>query len=103
MNIIAAGGHGVIFINVFTVRPENQDALIACMREGVPPTMPGLMSAKLLKSRDGTRVINHMLWESREAFEKATAGNSALAAARRRVHELIENTAPDAYDIIDVK
>jgi heme-degrading monooxygenase HmoA len=103
MNVIPTVGDGVLFINIFTVRPENQQALIDCMREGASPDMPGLISAKLLKSRDGTKVINHMLWESQEAFARATRTDPAIAATRQRVHELIEAAAPDAYEIIDVK
>ena len=103
MNIVSAEGRGVFVINIFPVRPENQDALVACMREGVSTNMPGLLSVKLLKSRDGTKVINHMLWESREAFKQAMAENPEIASTRRRVHELIEGAGPDEYEIIDVK
>jgi heme-degrading monooxygenase HmoA len=91
MNIIPTDQHGVVFINIFTVRPENQQALIDCMRGGAPADMPGLVSAKLLRGRDGTKVINHMLWESYEAFVEATRTNPAVAATRQRVHELIES------------
>ena len=103
MNLIPGDGHGVVFMNIFTVRPENQEALVACIRDGAPAGVPGLLSAKLLKSRNGTRVINYMLWESREAFDHATAGNTAISATRQRVQQLIEGAAPDAYDIIDMK
>lgn len=103
MNIIPLDGGGVLFINVFTVKPENQDALVACMRQGVSPDMPGLVSANLLKSRDGGKVINQMVWASQDAFAQATAGNPAIAATRQRVHELIDAAAPDAFDVINLK
>jgi heme-degrading monooxygenase HmoA len=103
MNIVSVEGRGVFVINIFPVRPENQDALVACMRSGVSTSMPGLVSAKLLKSRDGKKVINHILWESREAFMQAMTQNPEIAATRQRVHELIEGPGPDEYEIIDVK
>jgi heme-degrading monooxygenase HmoA len=103
MNIVSVEGRGVFVINIFPVRPENQDALVTLMREGVSTDMPGLLSVKLLKSRDGKKVINHMLWASREAFKQAMTENPEIAATRRRVHELIDGAGPDEYEIIDVK
>jgi heme-degrading monooxygenase HmoA len=103
MNVIPTDHGGVLIINIFSVRPENQQALVECMREGVPSDMPGLLSTHLLRSRDGTKVINHMLWESEEAFRQAVRDNPTIAATRRRVHELIENAAPDAYEVIDIR
>lgn len=103
MNIIPAIGSTIVVFNVFSVRPENQDALVECMTSGVAASANGLISAKVLKSRDGTKVINHMVWASREAFDQASAGNPAIAAARQRVHQLIDAPGPDAFDIIDVK
>jgi heme-degrading monooxygenase HmoA len=104
MNTIPLDGLNVLFLNVFTVKPENQDALIACMREGVlPGDVPGLISANLLKSRDGTRVINQMVWESQEAFAQAAATNQSIKATRQRVQGLIESAAPDAFDVIAMK
>lgn len=103
MNIISGEGVGVVLLNIFTVRPENQAALVDCIREGAPADVPGLLSVKLLKGRDGTRVINFMHWESREAFDQATAGNAAIAATRQRVQQLIEKAAPDTYEVIDVR
>lgn len=103
MNLLPIGQDSVLFINIFTVRPENQQALIDCMRGTAAAEMPGLLSVHLLRSRDGTKVINHTIWESEEAFRQATGGNPAIAATRRRVHELTEGAGPDIYDIVAVK
>jgi heme-degrading monooxygenase HmoA len=103
MNVIHTAHNGVLFINVFSVRPENQQALIDCMRDGAPADVPGLLSAHLLRSLDGTRVINHMIWESEDAFKQAIKTNPAIAATRRRVHQFIEGAAPDTYEVIGVK
>ncbi len=40
---------------------------------------------RLLRSNDGTQVINHMHWENEKAFKQATANNPAIVDARQRV------------------
>ena len=103
MNVIQTAHNGVLFINIFSVRPENQQALIDCMRDGAPTDVPGLVSAHLLRSLDGTKVINHTIWESEEAFRRAIKTSPAIAATRQRVHQFIEGAAPDSYEVIGVK
>lgn len=103
MNIIPIEHHGVLFINIFSVQPKNQQALIDCIRATDATDTPGLIAAHLLRSLNGTKVINHMVWESREAFREATKSNPKIAATRHRVQELIESAAPDIYEIIEVK
>ncbi|MEV4057546.1 antibiotic biosynthesis monooxygenase family protein [Amycolatopsis sp. NPDC049688] len=103
MNIIPAAD-GLLAVNVFTVRPENQQALIDCIREAADPAeLPGLLSMHLLRSHDGTRVINQMRWTDQAALRAATRGNAAITAAVRRVGELVEGAGPDHYDVIAVK
>jgi heme-degrading monooxygenase HmoA len=104
VNLIPTPGDGLLAINVFTVRPENQQALIDCIRDaGDPRDIPGLLSMHLLRSHDGTRVINQMRWTGEPALREATRGNTAIAAALRRVGELIESAGPDHYDVITLK
>jgi heme-degrading monooxygenase HmoA len=102
MNVVSTAGQpGIYAINVFTVRPENQQALIECIRDtGRPGDIPGLVAVSLFRSLDGTQVINHMQWTSREAFVQATASDSAIASTRRRVQELIEGAGPNLYEIL---
>jgi heme-degrading monooxygenase HmoA len=104
MNIIPNPDEaGLLAVNVFTVRPENQQALIDCIRSaGDPADVPGLRSMHLLRSHDGTRVINHMHWASEEAFAAATAGDPVIAATRERVGELVEGARPDRYEVIQL-
>jgi heme-degrading monooxygenase HmoA len=104
MNIIPSPDEGgLLAVNVFTVRPENQQALIDTIRTAADPAeVPGLRAMHLLRSLDGTQVINHMQWESEEAFAAATAGNAFIAATRERVHGLIERAGPDRYEVIDL-
>lgn len=104
MNIIPAADDGVLAINVFTVRPENQQALIDCIRDaGDPDSLPGLLSMHLLRSHDGTRVINQMRWTDENALREATRGNTAIVAAMRKVGELVESVGPDHYEVVTLK
>jgi len=65
--------HDVItLINVFTVDPANQQALVDLLVEATETTMsrqPGYVSASIHASLDGTRVTNYAQWRSREEFE----------------------------------
>jgi quinol monooxygenase YgiN len=59
-------------INVFTVRPEDQQRLLDLLVKATDETMrkmPGFISASFHKSSDGVRVVNYAQWESREAWE----------------------------------
>src|SRR3954454_21544030 len=96
MNIIPSPDEpGVLAVNVFTVRPENQQALIDTIRSaGDPADVPGLRAMHLLRSLDGTQASNHMQRESEEAFAAATATDAFIAATRERVHTLIERAGP---------
>jgi heme-degrading monooxygenase HmoA len=102
VNIIPNPGEpGLMAVNVFSVHPGNQQALVDCIRSaGDPAEVPGLVSMHLLRSLDGTRVINHMLWESEAAFTAATRLNPIIAATRDRVGELVEGARPDRYEVI---
>src|SRR5262245_53578063 len=76
VNTIPTSDGGLLAINIFTVRPEDQQALVDCIRDaGDPADVPGLRSMHLLRSADGTRVINQMHWESEAAFAAATSGD----------------------------
>jgi heme-degrading monooxygenase HmoA len=96
-------GQGLFAINVFTVRPENQQPLIDCIRAaGDPAGIPGLLSLRLLRSLDGTQVINHMHWTDEESFRRATRDNPVIAATRERVGRLIEGAGPNLYEVVEL-
>jgi quinol monooxygenase YgiN len=64
-------------INVFTVEPENAEALsrlLAAATEEVMRHLPGFISANIHRSADGTRVVNYAQWDSADAFT-AMLGN----------------------------
>lgn len=101
MNTIPLDDHGVLVFNIFTVRPENQQALVDCIRNaGNPAEIPGLRSQHVLRSLDGTQVMNHMHWDSEEAFRRGAADIPLLADTRDKVHELIEGNGPSRFEIV---
>ncbi|MBA2308434.1 MAG: antibiotic biosynthesis monooxygenase [Pseudonocardiales bacterium] len=58
-------------INVFTVEPERQEALVDALSKATVELfvdMPGFVSANLHASLDGTAVVNYAQWESEDRF-----------------------------------
>jgi quinol monooxygenase YgiN len=59
-------------INVFTVDPENQQRLVAVLKEGTEALMSkraGYISVSIHVSKDGRRVINYSQWRSVKDIE----------------------------------
>lgn len=59
-------------INIFTVIPEHQQALVEILTEATETViqfLPGFISAAIHKSFDGTRVVNYTQWRSPEDFD----------------------------------
>ena len=59
MTVISKDGKVIELINVITVEPEHQQAIVDNVREilrDVAKKQPGFISAKVHKSLDGTRV-----------------------------------------------
>lgn len=103
MNLIPTDGGGLIAINVFTVKPENQQAVIDAIQGGGDPAgIPGLRAMHLLRSTDGTKVINHMYWDSERALTAATRTDPRISATMKKVSALIEGAAPGHYEVIPV-
>ncbi|GAA4635388.1 hypothetical protein GCM10023196_080670 [Actinoallomurus vinaceus] len=104
MNIVPMPDQGgVLALNVFTVRPADQQSLIDCIRDaGDPADVPGLLSMHLLRSLDGTQVINFMCWTSEDALKRATADHPVIKETRKRVSGLVQRAAPNLYEIISV-
>lgn len=61
MTTITANQGVITQINVFTVAPENQQALINLLQEAArfASQIPGWVSASIHRSLDGTRVVNY--------------------------------------------
>jgi len=72
MTTISKENEVVTLINVFTVKPENQQRLVDLLIEATKTTMrhlPGFVSANIHKCFDGTKVVNYAQWRSVEDFE----------------------------------
>ncbi|MBN9744448.1 antibiotic biosynthesis monooxygenase [Amycolatopsis sp. A1MSW2902] len=83
-------------VNVFTVAPEKQQALVEVLTtatEEVIRHRPGFVSANIHASTDGTRVVNYAQWASAEDFQAMLAApecrdhlSAALALAESDPH-----------------
>lgn len=103
MNLIHTEDQGLFVLIVLTVRPENQQALIDTIRSaGDPAKVPGLHSINLLRSLDGTQVINHMHWASQEAYEEARGRFPVIKNTRAEVQRLIQDAATNIYEAVSL-
>ncbi len=69
-------------INVFTVIPEKQQALVDALvtvTEEVMRKLPGFVTANIHKSIDGQRVTNYAQWESAAALQAMLQNPEAVA------------------------
>lgn len=100
MAIISKDSKVVTLINVFTVRPEDQDRLAELLAKVTEETMchmPGFISASFHKSADGVRVVNYAQWASREAWEAIFTDPEA----KKHIEETMALGAPD-YHLYEV-
>jgi quinol monooxygenase YgiN len=69
---IRANSGVMTLINVFTVDPENQQKLVAVLKEGTETLMSkrdGYIAVSIHVSKDGRRVINYSQWRSVKDIE----------------------------------
>jgi antibiotic biosynthesis monooxygenase (ABM) superfamily enzyme len=62
MATIQKGRNVLTLVNVFTVKPENQQKLVDLLTEATERTMkqlPGFVSASIHRSVDGTKMVNY--------------------------------------------
>lgn len=86
MTVIRDGANPLTLINVFTVAPERQTALVAALEEATEESIryrPGFVSVNIHASLDGTRVVNYAQWESREHLEAMLADPTSHDHIRR--------------------
>lgn len=82
-------------INVFTVKPEDQQHLVDVLAEAASTMnrIPGYVSSNLHKSFDGTKVVNYVQWRSREDFD-AMLQNPAAVPHMREAAQIAEKYEP---------
>jgi hypothetical protein len=87
-------------INIFTVAPENQQALIELLMESANSVrdLSGWISASIHKSLDGTRVINYAQAESMEAQERIVASLRTNGFLDR--NKLLGEAHPGLYEVV---
>ena len=104
MTNISTRGNVVTIINVFTVEPAKQDALVALLTRATDETvrhMPGFISANIHRSVDGVRVTNYAQWRSRADLE-AMLRHPAAMPHLREATELATNVDPHVYEVAAV-
>jgi quinol monooxygenase YgiN len=72
MATITVARDTLTLVNVFTVKPEDQQKLVQLLIDATEQTMkhlPGFISASIHKSQDGTKVINYAQWRSQKDFD----------------------------------
>ena len=90
----------VTLINVFTVDPSKQDALVKVLDDAtnnVIKDLPGFVSANIHRGLDGRHVVNYAQWESREAMEAMLAH----PAAQRHLRDAaaLATFEPNLYEV----
>lgn len=86
-------------VNVFTVAPENQQALVDLLIEAANSVrdVPGWISASIHKSLDGTRVVNYAQCENYEAWENVMARLWSGGYLER--NKTLGTAAPGLYEV----
>lgn len=87
---------GVItLINAFSCEPQNQQPLIGAWIRATEErlgALPGIISAALHRSKDGTRVVNYAQWKTVENWE-----NLFRIGSESWFREMAEYARPDAH------
>ena len=91
----------VTLINMLTVAPKDQQRLLDVLVEATGAMMngmPGFVSANLLKSLDGTKVVNYAQRCSTEDFE-AMLQDPEAAGHLRKAAKMAENFELHRYEV----
>jgi heme-degrading monooxygenase HmoA len=91
----------VTMINVFTVEPDNQQALVDLLVRAADEVMSkqaGYLSARIHRSLDGRRVAVDARWRSAEEF--AALAENADAAAHMSRARALATFEPVLYELV---
>jgi quinol monooxygenase YgiN len=92
----------VTLINTFTVKPENQDALIADLNKATEEVMSGFagfISANIHKGLEPNKVANYAQWQSKEHY-MAVLRNPVAMAHMKEAAALAEKFEPILYEVV---
>ena len=90
-------------INVFTVEPETQQALIDLLDAATEEVMrhqAGFVSANIHRSLDGRHVANYAQWETQEAFQNMLRNPEAQSHMNRAA--AMATFEPVLYQVVSV-
>ena len=90
----------VTHVNVFTVAPERQQALVDSLIETVKAAreMPGWLSASVHRSYDGSKVINYVQFASHDAAQ-AVLRHLAKGGYLQR-NTSLGTVSPGQYEVV---
>ena len=100
MPAIESGSGVVTHINVFTTRPDRQQALVESLKETVAAAqeVPGWLSASIHRSFDGRQVVNYVQFENEEAAQRVTQHLLARGLIQRNT--ALGTVAPGQYEVV---
>jgi hypothetical protein len=100
MPTIEANKGVVTQINVFNVRPENQQALVSLLIESANAVkdMAGWMSASIHVSHDGGQVVNYAQSENMEAQQRIVEKLRTEGFLGR--NKLLAEAHPGLYEVV---
>jgi heme-degrading monooxygenase HmoA len=101
---IRVGGNMTTLVNIMSVEPENQQRLIATLKEGTETffsKMPGFISSSVLAGKNGRQVINYAQWRSAADIE-AFRQNPNFGPYFQRIAALAKSEAI-ACDVASVR
>jgi heme-degrading monooxygenase HmoA len=103
MPTISKGSVPLTLINVFTVKPEHQDELIALLKDATEQRVrhcKGFISASLHRGIDGTKVAMYAQWASLEDYN-AMRKDAGSAGAMEKVLRL-GKFDPGMYEVAEI-
>jgi heme-degrading monooxygenase HmoA len=71
-----------VVINLLNVKPGNQDALIALLKQNIDTvirTLPGWKATRLIAAKDGPGVVIYSVWQTAEDVEAMRSDPRAKA------------------------
>jgi heme-degrading monooxygenase HmoA len=92
----------VTFINIFTVKAEDQSRLVEILARVTETSVrhaPGFVSARLHRSFDGRKVAMYAQWRSLEDYEAMRQDPAAAAELREAL--AIATFEPAAYEVVE--
>jgi quinol monooxygenase YgiN len=91
-------------ITTVKMRPDNQDKVLALMKERARfmASQPGFVSVNLHRSEDGSHVVNYIQWTDKERLS-AAHHSPEFRKKWPRFGELIRDVEPALYEVVRIE